>query len=134
VSVSVSSSTLRPSKERCTFSPAEPSHSDSSIRDNADPRAVIVMNGRIADGEAEGRNASTDYLTQRLSRYLRFPVRNETRLSGTFDFLLDPDDPENRDLVAATRSVVDRLGLKLRRGRGPIATLVIDHVEPPSEN
>jgi uncharacterized protein (TIGR03435 family) len=37
-------------------------------------------------------------------------------------------------VIAATRSVVDRLGLKLKRGRGPIQTLVIDHVEQPSEN
>jgi uncharacterized protein (TIGR03435 family) len=47
---------------------------------------------------------------------------------------LPPDDPENHDVVAAVLDVVDRLGLKIKRGRGPIQTLVIDHVEQPSEN
>jgi uncharacterized protein (TIGR03435 family) len=30
--------------------------------------------------------------------------------------------------------VVDRLGLKLKRGHGPVQTLVIDRIEEPSEN
>ena len=101
----------------------------------ADPRAIVfTKQGGIADGEAEGTNTTTDYLALRLSSYLHLPVLNQTGITGSYDFNLAPDDPDNHDVIAATRSVVDRLGLKLKRGRGPIQTLVIDHVEQPSEN
>jgi uncharacterized protein (TIGR03435 family) len=101
----------------------------------SDPRAVVVMKqGGIADGEAEGTNTSTDYLALRLGRYLQLPVMNQTGIAGSYDYYLPPSDPENQELAAAVFNVVDRLGLKLKRGRGPIQTLVIDHIEPPSEN
>ncbi|MFZ0629922.1 MAG: TIGR03435 family protein [Acidobacteriaceae bacterium] len=101
----------------------------------ADPRAIVMMKGGdLADGEAEGTNTTTDYLAIRLSRYLQLPVLNETGIAGSYDYYLPPDDPENHDLVAAVFDVVDRLGLKIKRGRGPVRTIVIDHVEPPSEN
>ena len=100
-----------------------------------DPRAIVMMKqGGVADGEAEGTNTTLDYLALRLSRYLQFPVLNETGTTGSYDYCLAPDDPENHDLTAAVFDVVDRLGLKLKRGRGPIQTIVIDHVEQPSEN
>jgi uncharacterized protein (TIGR03435 family) len=101
----------------------------------SDPRAIVFRKvGGIADGEAEGTNTTTDYLAVRLSQYLQLPVLNQTGITGSYDFYLEPDDPDSHDVIAATRSVVDRLGLKLKRGRGPIQTLVIDHVEQPSEN
>jgi len=95
----------------------------------ADPRVIVVSQGSgIIDGEAQGINATADYLALRLARYLRAPVSNETALTGSFDFNLPADSPDNNDIVSAVHSVVDRLGLKLKRGRGPIQTLVIDHV------
>ena len=101
----------------------------------SDPRSIVMMKqGGIADGEAEGTNTTTDYLALRLSRYLQLPVLNQTGITGSYDYYLPPADPENQDLVAAVLNVVDRLGLKIKRGRGPIQTLVIDHVEQPSEN
>jgi uncharacterized protein (TIGR03435 family) len=101
----------------------------------ADPRAIVMMKaGGIADGEAEGTNTTTDYLAIRLSRYLQHPVLNQTGIIGSYDYYLPPDDPENNDPVAAVLSVVDRLGLKIKRGRGTIQHLVIDHIEMPSEN
>ena len=100
----------------------------------ADPRAIVVVKSSGIDGEALGINTTTDYLAQRLGSYLKLPVVNQTGITGSYDYYLPPDDPDNQDLVAATLSVVDRLGLKLKRGRGPIQTLAIDHVEQPSEN
>ena len=101
----------------------------------SDPRALVRMKkGGMADGEAEGTNTTTDYLALRLSRYLQLPVINQTGITGSYDYYLPPTDPENIDLVAAVLNVVDRLGLKIKRGRGPIQTLVIDHVEQPSDN
>jgi uncharacterized protein (TIGR03435 family) len=101
----------------------------------ADPRAIVmVKQGGLADGEAEGTNTTTEYLALRLSSYLQIPVLNQTGITGSYDYYLPPDDPENHELVSAIRSVVDRLGFKIKRGRGPIHTLVIDYVEQPSEN
>lgn len=99
-----------------------------------DPRALVSMKQDVFDGEAEGTNTTTDYLALRLSRYLQLPVLNQTGITGSYDFYLPPDDPENHDLTAAVLHVADRLGLKIKRGRGPIQTLVIDHVEQPSGN
>ncbi len=105
-------------------------------KDNSfDPRAIVMLKqGGIADGEAEGSNTTTDYLAFRLSRYLQLPVLNQTEIMGSYDFYLAPNDPDNQDVVSAVTSVVDRLGLKLKRGRGAVQTLVIDHVEAPSGN
>ena len=101
----------------------------------SDPRALIYMRqGGIADGEASGNNTTTDYLAKRLTRYLQLPVLNQTGIDGSYDYYLTPDDPENQDIAAAVFKVVDRLGLKIKRGRGAIRTLVIDHVELPSGN
>ena len=101
----------------------------------SDPRAVVVTKqGGIIDGEAIGVNTTTDYLAQRLGGYLRLPVVNHTGITGSYDFDLPADNPENNDIVSAVQSVVDRLGLKLLRGRGPIQTLVTDQVLQPTEN
>ena len=90
--------------------------------------------GGIADGEAMGINTTIDYFAQTLSSYLQFPVVNETGMTGSYDFYLRPDDPQNHDLVSDALGVVHRLGFKLKRGRGPIEILVIDNVDPPSPN
>ena len=102
---------------------------------DADPRAIVISKtGDIWDGEAEGTNTTTDYLAFRLSHYLQLPVLNQTGITGSYDYYLPPDDPENNDRVAAVLSTVDRLGLKIKRGRGTVQSLVIDHIEMPSEN
>jgi bla regulator protein blaR1 len=77
------------------------------------------------------------------------PVVDETGLQGRFDFILElpagiislfpkppnPDepspDPKGSPFLNAVRL---QLGLKLERSRGEIRTLIIDHVEKPSEN
>lgn len=107
-----------------------PEHPDS------DPRAIVFLrggeNGMVADGEAVGTNTTTDYFAIRLSRYPNLPVLNQTGITGSWDFHLDPVDPDNHDIPTAVFSVVDRLGLKIKRNRGPIQTLVIDHIDHPS--
>jgi uncharacterized protein (TIGR03435 family) len=102
---------------------------------DADARfAVMVKPGGIVDGETFGQNVSTVLLAKLLSATLDLPVINETGLIGFYDFHLAPDDPENHDYPTAVFDAMERLGLKLKRGTGRIETLVIDHVERPSEN
>ncbi len=103
---------------------------------NSDPRAIVLLkggeNGMFEDGEAYGNNTTSDYLAIRLSNYLKLPVLNQTGIAGSWDFHLDPVDPDNHDIPTAVYGVVDRLGLKIKRGRGPIQTLVIDHIDHPT--
>lgn len=45
---------------------------------------------------------------------------------------LEPVDPDNHDMQTPVYTVVDRLGLKIKRGRAPIQTLVIDQIDHPT--
>jgi uncharacterized protein (TIGR03435 family) len=100
---------------------------------DADSRfAVMQKGGGIVDGETFGVNVSMAFLAERLR--LDLPVVDETGLKGVYDFHLDRDDPENQNYSAAVFDAMERLGLKLKRGTGPVETLVIDHVERPTPN
>jgi uncharacterized protein (TIGR03435 family) len=92
-----------------------------------------MKQGGIVDGEAVGTNTTMDYFAARLSERLRVPVINQTAISGSYDFYVPTFDPGNQDTEVAVISVVNRLGLKLKKGRGPVQTLVIDQVERPGE-
>ena len=100
---------------------------------SADPRTLVtIWPGNLAKGEALGVNTTTDYMATMFSRYLHMPVVNQTGITGAWDFELGPDDPDNHDIPTAVYSVVDRLGLKIKRSWGPIQTLVIDHIDHPT--
>jgi uncharacterized protein (TIGR03435 family) len=102
---------------------------------DADTRfAVMRKGGGIADGETFGTNITMARMAKLLSANLDLPVVDQTGLTGSYDFHLDPDDPENHDYPTAVFDAMERLGLKLKRGTGPVETLVIDHVERPTEN
>ena len=74
------------------------------------------------------------------------PVVDQTGLQGRFDFVLElpagmislgPKPPNPDDLPPEPiflKALREQLGLKLVRTRGDVRTLIIDHVERPSEN
>jgi uncharacterized protein (TIGR03435 family) len=87
------------------------------------------------DGTVSGGNATMEFIASQLSRSMGGPVLDRTGLNGSFDFTLENVyDPEEHDLVAIAQSTVRALGLKLERSRGPVETIVIDHLEKPSAN
>ena len=111
---------------------------------------VIVLGGRGSGVNAVATSVNIAYLARYLSQQLRRPVLDKTGLTGIYDFTLDfvadlgqapspssaddnmlPADPSGASIFTA---VQQQLGLKLEPGRGPVETLVIDHVERPSEN
>jgi uncharacterized protein (TIGR03435 family) len=74
------------------------------------------------------------------------PVQDKTGLTGKYDIALKPpapsgpapgeqqDGPTASDPGFGVDSALSDLGLKLEPGKGQVETLVIDHMERPSEN
>ena len=78
-----------------------------------------------------------------LANRLGAPVKDETGLTGFYDFTLESRDPLSSPADAQQsagsppdifRAVEDQLGLKLTATKGLVDILVIDHIERPSEN
>jgi uncharacterized protein (TIGR03435 family) len=110
---------------------------------------------RLNGGPLVGQAASMSQLAKTLSGPVGRPVTDETGLGGTYDFTLrwTPDESEPDWLAALPPEVraqlppreaptgpsiftalQEQLGLKLETRKVTIETLVIDHVERPSEN
>ena len=64
------------------------------------------------------------------------PVSDRTELSGLFDYkqtVLDAE-PNYSDNSASFLRLIQEVGLKLERAKGPVETFVIDHAAKPSPN
>jgi uncharacterized protein (TIGR03435 family) len=89
----------------------------------------------------EGTGLPLSSLTGSLSSLLHHTVIDKTGLTGKYDFKLKftPDDApgaagsDNPDPTLFT-ALQEQLGLKLVPSKGPTETIVIDHVELPTEN
>lgn len=100
-----------------------------------DPKGGLIRRaGGIAGGEMFGENVSMEFLAKRLSVDLDRPVLDRTGLAGSYDFHLAPYDPMNHDVPSAVVGAVNRLGLKLKAGKGPIDVIVVDSVTRPTAN
>jgi len=70
------------------------------------------------------------------------PILDGTGSSGIFDVTLhfspENSDPEHADQTPVglplDEALRDQLGLKLQPGKGPVAVVVLDHIEKPTEN
>jgi uncharacterized protein (TIGR03435 family) len=112
---------------------------------------VIAKNGsKLQESKADGRTYNTgsehisdqgvtipllaDQLASRLDR----PVIDKTALTGRYDLTLKwtPDGAETTSDSAPSifTAIQEQLGLKLESTKGPVETLVIDHIEEPSPN
>jgi uncharacterized protein (TIGR03435 family) len=94
------------------------------------PAGGMIMGDGIA-----GTNITMPQFATRLSRYLERPVQDRTGLEGPYDFKFSykADDPEP-DVASSILMSVQELGLKLESGKGPVATIVIEHVEKLAAN
>jgi uncharacterized protein (TIGR03435 family) len=87
------------------------------------------------NGTVSAGNATMEFIASQLSRSMAGPVLDRTGLTGPFDFRVEHVyDPEEHDLVTIAQRTVSALGLRLERSRGPVETIVIDHLDKPSAN
>jgi uncharacterized protein (TIGR03435 family) len=108
---------------------------------------------RIERGQFTGQAVSLTVLAKQLSQQLHRTIVDKTGLTGNYDFDLrwapeqdlgsGPPGPEGsaHDAPPPTDSgpsvftaLEEQLGLKLESTKGPVKTLVIDHIDKPSEN
>ena len=95
-----------------------------------------------------GKGATLAQMTQFVSREIRFPIVDQTGLTGRFNYTLDiaryvteemrkeagPGPPPDAPNIVAM-AMQSQLGLKLDSKKAPVEMLIIDHVEKtPTEN
>jgi uncharacterized protein (TIGR03435 family) len=112
------------------------------------PRNSMRMMGR---GNLSINAGNLDMFTELLSHQLGLLIVNKTGLKGNYDFTLKwtPDEgqgqmpggppadtapPADASGPSIFTALQEQLGLKLESQKGPVDTIVIDHVERPSEN
>jgi uncharacterized protein (TIGR03435 family) len=97
----------------------------------------------VHHGEISGTGVTMARVSSLLSDAVRRTVVDKTGLPGSYDVALKwtPDEDAAKDAGAPADAppsifiaVQEQLGLKLQAGKGPVQTLVLDHVEKPSEN
>jgi uncharacterized protein (TIGR03435 family) len=83
-----------------------------------------------------GRRASIADLAATLQRVEATPAWDRTGLSARYDFEFRyAQDPGVRSETASLASALqEKLGLSLKKQKGPLETLVVDSIEEPSEN
>jgi uncharacterized protein (TIGR03435 family) len=105
------------------------------------PREGMIT---VHRGDMSGTGMTMARLSSLLGDAVRRTVIDKTELTGNYDVALrwTPEgEANNAGDSGATdvpppifTAVQEQLGLKLQAGKGPVATLVVDHVEKPSEN
>jgi uncharacterized protein (TIGR03435 family) len=104
---------------------------------------------RVGMGTLDAQGVKVAAMTNLLSNMVHRTVIDKTGLTGTYDFSLkfamDRDSmpmlppglnlpPPSSDDPTIFAALEEQLGLKLVPGKGPVDTLVIDHIEQPTEN
>jgi uncharacterized protein (TIGR03435 family) len=119
----------------------------------ADIHAAVAKSGfthggtLMNDGELTGSAMPLSSLAYDLSGTVGRTIIDKTGLTGNYDFELKwtperatasgADNGQTDDQNSASSlftALQEQLGLKLQSSKGPVETLVVDHVEMPSEN
>jgi uncharacterized protein (TIGR03435 family) len=95
----------------------------------------------FAPGQISFNAAPIAAIADVLARELHRPVIDKTGLTGKYDITLHwteqmnlSDNSADTSAPSIFTAVEEQLGLKLTSAKGPVKTLVIDHVEPPTDN
>jgi uncharacterized protein (TIGR03435 family) len=99
--------------------------------------AGMMMVGR---GEITAQATPITNLAQNLTYQVHRIVIDQTGLTGKYDITLkwSPDDasgnPSDSSAPSIFTALQEQLGLKLQAQKAPVETIVVDHVELPTEN
>jgi len=89
-------------------------------------------------GQLGGHQVLVSFLVSPLTEATGRSVVDKTGLTGKYDVTLKWNpDPENASADASPNiftALEEQLGLKLQSAKGPVKSLVVDHVERPAEN
>ena len=77
------------------------------------------------------KKCNVSVLVDMLSQTLQRDVLDHTGLTGLYDIKLRWSDSTGPSLFTALE---EQIGVKLKSSKGPVKTLVVEHVERPSEN
>lgn len=122
----------------------------------ADPAVVAALSKSgltgagsmmMSDSELTAHGVPLSTLIYSLSSRLSRTIIDKTGLTGKYDFELkwtpegqtggDADNGQTDEQSSASSiftALQTQLGLKLQSSKGPVVTLVVDHIEMPSEN
>jgi uncharacterized protein (TIGR03435 family) len=97
------------------------------------------INGSDTDKVLTSKKASMADLAAALSDEVHRQVIDKTGLAGAADITLKWSDDVaaeagGNNVISIFTAVEEQLGLKLQPSKGPVDTLVIDHVEMPSQD
>lgn len=97
------------------------------------------INGRNNHMELTANNLSMKLLADLLSNQVSRTVVDKTSLAGSYDLTLqwsrEESSTTDTDVSPSIFTALpEQLGLKLQPAKGPVETLVVDHVEMPSED
>jgi uncharacterized protein (TIGR03435 family) len=92
----------------------------------------------MGNGKLSGKGIQISSLTFSLSNEVGRYVVDKTGLTGKYDMDLKwtPDDEQGSADAGPSifTALEEQLGLKLVAAKGPVDTVVVDHIEKPSEN
>jgi uncharacterized protein (TIGR03435 family) len=97
------------------------------------------QNTTVHNTSLKASNMPISIFCKTLSHQTQRTVIDKTGLTGLYEFELKWSRDDATDLPADAppiffTAVQEQLGLKLQPAKGPVETLVVDHVEMPSEN
>ena len=111
-----------------------------------DPAVKYAGTMMTRPGSFTAYGTEVSVLAGQLAYIIGHPVIDKTGLTGIYDFDLKYAKPEEQGGSGKTdngsaeqapsifTALQEQLGLKLQSTKGPVKTLVIDHVEKPAEN
>ena len=97
------------------------------------------INGENTNKVLTSKAATMTDLANALADEVHRPVIDKTGLTGHADITLKWSDDVAAEaggpnIISIFTAVEEQLGLKLQSAKGPVDTLVIDHIEMPSQN
>jgi uncharacterized protein (TIGR03435 family) len=110
-------------------------------KDPEHPKHPYLM--QVGPGQFKGQAMSSQFIANQLAFMMEKTVTDKTGLKGKYDIDLKwtpedaksaGDDGSSESGASIFTAVQEQLGLKLVSTKGPVETLVIDHVELPTEN